>query len=504
MPNPLKTLNEYGQSVWLDFVSRELLKTGQLTQLIADDGLRGVTSNPSIFEKAIGHGDDYDELIAAAQQNGDLDPGALFEELAVRDIQEGADALRPVYHQTQGRDGFISLEVSPYLALQTHETIEEARRLWREVGRENLMVKVPGTKAGLPAIRTLIGEGINVNVTLLFSQEVYAEVAEAYISGLEALARKGGDPHKVASVASFFVSRIDTLVDEALDKRIAATSDPAEKARLEALKGKVAIANAKLAYQRYARSIRDERWQRLAQQGAQSQRLLWASTGTKNKAYSDVLYVDELIGADTVNTMPPATMDAFRDHGRPRAEPRRGRRRRQGGDGALARGRDFDRGGDREAGRGRGAPVRRRRRPALRRGPEKAPHGARPQARPDELQAAGTARQGGQGGDRGLAPRGEGPAAVGRRRLVVDRGRRGQMDRLARHRRPAAEGGRPAARISPPMSGRPASRMCCCSAWAGRASAPRCLPRPSRRSPAIRRCMCSIRPTRRRSVMSRA
>jgi transaldolase/glucose-6-phosphate isomerase len=319
MPNPLKTLNEFGQSVWLDFVSRELLKTGQLTKLIAEDGLRGVTSNPSIFEKAIGHGDDYDELIAAAQQNGDLDPGALFEELAVRDIQEGADALRPVYHQTQGRDGFISLEVSPYLALKTHETIEEARRLWREVGRENLMVKVPGTKAGLPAIRTLIGEGININVTLLFSQQIYAEVADAYISGLEAFAKKGGDPHKVASVASFFVSRIDTLVDEALDKRIAATTDPAEKARLEKLKGHIAIANAKLAYRHYQEIYGEERWQRLAQQGAQSQRLLWASTGTKNKAYSDVLYVDELIGADTVNTMPPATMDAYRDHGHPRA-----------------------------------------------------------------------------------------------------------------------------------------------------------------------------------------
>jgi transaldolase / glucose-6-phosphate isomerase len=319
MPNPLRTLNEFGQSVWLDFVSRELLKTGQLTHLIAEDGLRGVTSNPSIFEKAIGHGDDYDELIAAAQQNGDLDPGALFEELAVHDIREGADALRPVYHQTQGRDGFISLEVSPYLAMKTHETIEEARRLWREVGRENLMIKVPGTKAGLPAIRTLIGEGINVNVTLLFSQEVYADVADAYISGLEALARKGGDPHRVASVASFFVSRIDTLVDEALDKRIAAAADPAEKTRLERLKGKVAIANAKLAYQLYHKIYGDERWQRLAQQGAQSQRLLWASTGTKNKAYSDVLYVDELIGADTVNTIPPATMDAYRDHGRPRA-----------------------------------------------------------------------------------------------------------------------------------------------------------------------------------------
>ncbi len=318
MPNPLRTLNEFGQSVWLDFVSRDLLKSGQLTRLIADDGLRGVTSNPSIFEKAIGHGDDYDDLIAAAQQNGDLDPGALFEELAVRDIQEGADALRPVYHQTQGRDGFISLEVSPYLAMKTHETIEEARRLWREVGRENLMVKVPGTKAGLPAIRTLIGEGININVTLLFSQQVYADVAEAYISGLEALAKKGGDPHRVASVASFFVSRIDTLVDEALDRRIAVATDPAERARVEKLKGKIAIANAKLAYQHYLKLYSGERWQRLAQHGAQTQRLLWASTGTKNKAYSDVLYVDELIGPDTVNTMPPATMDAYRGHGRPR------------------------------------------------------------------------------------------------------------------------------------------------------------------------------------------
>jgi len=318
MPNPLRTLNEYGQSVWLDFVSRDLLKSGGLTKLIAEDGLRGVTSNPSIFEKAIGHGDDYDALIAQAEASGDLDPGALFEDLAVRDIQEGADTLNSVYEQTQRRDGFISLEVSPYLAMNTHETIEEARRLWREVNRRNLMVKVPGTKPGLTAIRTLIGEGINVNVTLLFSQQVYAEVAEAYISGLEAFAKKGGDPHKVASVASFFVSRIDTLVDDELDKRIAATSDPAEKARLQVLKGKVAIANAKLAYERYKQIYADERWRRLAQQGAQTQRLLWASTGTKNKAYSDVLYVDELIGGDTVNTMPPATMDAYRDHGRPR------------------------------------------------------------------------------------------------------------------------------------------------------------------------------------------
>ena len=313
MANPLKELNEYGQSVWLDFVSRDLLKSGELKRLVADDGLRGVTSNPSIFEKAIGHGDDYDEMIRKAEANGDLDPAALFEDLAVREIQEGADQLAGVYEQTQRRDGYISLEVSPYLAMDTHGTIEEARRLWREVDRRNLMVKVPGTKAGLPAIRTLIGEGININVTLLFSQEVYGEVANAYVAGIEDFVAKGGDPHKVASVASFFVSRIDTLVDEALDKKIAAGEE-----KLRALKGKIAIANAKLAYKLSKDIYGSDRWQRLAQSGAQSQRLLWASTGTKNPAYSDVLYVDELVGADTVNTMPPATMDAFRDHGKPR------------------------------------------------------------------------------------------------------------------------------------------------------------------------------------------
>src|SRR5262252_1214962 len=316
MANPLRTLQEYGQSVWLDFVSRDLLNSGGLAKLVEEDGLRGVTSNPSIFEKAIGHGDDYDAQISVLQASGDLDPGALFERLAVTDIQNGADALRPVYHQTQGRDGYISIEVSPYLAMDTGGTIEEARRLWHEVARENLMVKIPATKPGLPAIRAMIAEGININITLLFSQQVYADVAEAYISGLEAFAKKGGDPHKVSSVASFFVSRIDTLVDEELDKKIAAATDSAQKARLQALKGKVAIANAKLAYELSKKIYADERWQRLAQKGAQTQRLLWASTGTKNKAYSDVLYVEELIGADTVNTIPPATMDAFRDHGR--------------------------------------------------------------------------------------------------------------------------------------------------------------------------------------------
>ncbi len=318
MSNPLRSLQEYGQSVWLDFLSRDLLRSGELNRLIAEDGLRGMTSNPSIFEKAIGHGDDYDAQIAELEAAGDLDPGTLFEQLAITDIQHAADALRPVYEQTQRRDGYVSIEVSPYLAMQTDATIDEARRLWREVRRDNVMIKIPATRPGLPAIQTMIAEGVNINITLLFSQKVYAEVAEAYISGLETFVGKGGDPHKVASVASFFVSRIDTMVDEALDKRIAATVDPAEKRRLEGLKGKVAIANAKLAYQLCKRLGEGERWRRLAQQGAQTQRLLWASTGTKNKAYSDVLYVEELIGPDTVNTMPPATMDAFRDHGRPR------------------------------------------------------------------------------------------------------------------------------------------------------------------------------------------
>jgi len=315
MPNPLKQLNDFGQSVWLDFVSRDLLRSGQLSKMIADDGLRGVTSNPSIFEKAIGHGDDYDEMIREAEAAGDLDPGALFEGLAVHEIQEGADAMRSVYRQTQGRDGYISLEVSPYLAMDTAATIEEARRIWREVNRPNLMVKIPGTKPGVPAIRQMISEGVNINVTLLFSADAYQEVADAYISGLETFAAKGGDPHQVASVASFFISRIDSLVDSELDKKIAAGGD----AKLAELKGKAAIANAKLTYQLYKKIYSDPRWQKLAQRGAQTQRLLWASTGTKNKAYSDCLYVDELIGADTVNTMPPATMDAARDHGKPRA-----------------------------------------------------------------------------------------------------------------------------------------------------------------------------------------
>ncbi|WP_342643160.1 bifunctional transaldolase/phosoglucose isomerase [Rhodoligotrophos ferricapiens] len=314
--NPLQQLANFGQSVWLDYVRRSLIASGGLAALIRNDGLKGVTSNPSIFEKAIGGSTDYDEDFARFVAEGDRSAGEIYEHLAIGDIKAAADTLRGVYDETGGTDGFISLEVSPYLALRTEDTVIEARRLWNAVDRPNLMVKVPGTEAGAPAIRTLIGEGININVTLLFSQEAYKAVAEAYLAGLEDYHAKGGNISRVASVASFFVSRIDTAIDKKIETRIAAGDPKAEE--LAAVKGKVAIANAKLAYEYYQELITTPRWQKLAQLGARPQRLLWASTGTKNKAYSDVLYVEELIGPDTVNTMPPATMDAFRDHGRPR------------------------------------------------------------------------------------------------------------------------------------------------------------------------------------------
>jgi transaldolase / glucose-6-phosphate isomerase len=311
--NALKQLGEVGQSVWLDYASRGLIRRGELAALIERDGLKGVTSNPSIFEKAIGGSDEYDEDLAAFVRASGGDAAAVYEHLAVADIQAGADVLRPVFDATGGRDGFISVEVSPYLALDTEATVVEARRLWRSVGRPNLMVKVPGTEAGVPAIRTLTGEGININVTLLFSLRSYEAVAEAYIAGLEDLVTAGGDPSKVASVASFFVSRIDSVVDKMVDEKLA--SGGADRAALEGVKGKVAIANAKMAYRRGKELFAGPRWDALAARGATPQRLLWASTGTKSKAYSDVLYVEALVGRDTVNTMPPATMDAFRDHG---------------------------------------------------------------------------------------------------------------------------------------------------------------------------------------------
>ncbi len=316
--NPVKALENHGQSVWLDFLARGFVAKGDLQKLIETDGVKGVTSNPSIFEKAIGSSDEYDGPIGHALEKGDRPVAELFEHLAVEDIQHAADVLRPVYDRLDGSDGFVSLEVSPYLAMDTKGTIAEAKRLWKDVHRKNLMVKVPATPEGLPAIEHLIGDGISINITLLFSQKVYVQVAEAYLAGLEKYVADGGDPSHVASVASFFVSRIDTAVDKELDEKIARANDPSEKERLAALKGKVAIANAKLAYQDYKRLFSGARWDRLKAKGAKPQRLLWASTGTKNKAYSDVLYVEELIGPNTVNTVPPATLDAFRDHGKPR------------------------------------------------------------------------------------------------------------------------------------------------------------------------------------------
>jgi len=305
--NPLQQLETCGQSPWLDHLKRSFTEQGGLRALIARDGLRGVTSNPAIFEKAIAQSDEYADAIEDFLSKGDRDVAAIYEHLAIADIRAAADVLGSVYRATQKRDGYVSLECSPYLADDTEATVAEGLRLWNAVQRANLMIKVPATPAGLPAIRRLIACGANVNVTLLFSVDMYEQAAEAYISGLEALAQDGGDLSRVASVASFFVSRIDTEVDKRLD----ALGDAAA----HSLRGKAAIANAKIAYQRYEALFSGPRWQALAQAGARTQRLLWASTGVKNPAYRDTVYVEELIGPDTVNTMPPATMDAFRDHG---------------------------------------------------------------------------------------------------------------------------------------------------------------------------------------------
>jgi len=314
--NPLKELLNYGQSMWLDYIRRDLFTTGKLKQLIAEDGLRGMTSNPAIFEKAIADSSLYDDMLKSLASRSDLDTTARFEQIAIRDIQDAADALRPVYDESKARDGYVSLEVSPYLARNRQETIDEARRLWKAVQRENVMIKVPGTAEGLPAIRQLIGEGLNINITLLFAQDVYEKVAEAYVAGLEEFAARGGGLKKIASVASFFISRIDTLIDSMLNDKLKATTDANQQALCKSLLGKVAIANGKLTYQSYQRIFSGPRWQALAAKGAQTQRVLWASTSTKNPNYRDVIYVEELVGPDTVNTMPPATIDAFRDHGR--------------------------------------------------------------------------------------------------------------------------------------------------------------------------------------------
>jgi len=317
--NPLLDVLAQGQSLWYDNIRRGLITSGELQALIDKDGLRGVTSNPSIFEKAIAGSTDYNDALKALEKAKDQDAKSIYETLAVKDIQDAADVMLPVYQKTKKRDGYISLEVSPYLANDTAGTIEEARRLWKWVARPNVMIKVPATPAGVPAIRTLIGEGINVNVTLLFSMDAYETVAEAYVAGLEAFASNGGDPSGIASVASFFISRIDSAVDALLTAKIKAAASKEDRELLSGLLGKVAIANAKLTYRRYQEIVKGERWQKLAKKGAQTQRLLWASTSTKNPNYRDVVYVEELIGPDTVDTVPSATFDAFRDHGRARA-----------------------------------------------------------------------------------------------------------------------------------------------------------------------------------------
>jgi len=317
--NPLRALRAAGQSVWLDFIDRPLLRSGELARLIRDDGLSGMTSNPTIFERAIASSADYDAEIAAmtARDRSAVD---IYETLVVADIQAAADALRPVYDETRGRDGYVSVEVSPLLAHDTPGTIEEARRWSSLIGRPNLMVKIPATAEGIPAIEQMIAEGRNINVTLIFSLEMYRRVIDAYLRGLERRAALGGSLAETASVASFFVSRIDTEVDPRLEAR-AKGARPAEAERVRALLGKAAIANAKLAYQTFRDAFATAGFAALAARGAQVQRPLWASTSTKNPAYPDLLYAEALVGPDTVDTMPPATLAAFRDHGRvsPRA-----------------------------------------------------------------------------------------------------------------------------------------------------------------------------------------
>ena len=312
--NPLLDLESFGQSIWMDFISRDTISSGQLQQWIENDGISGVTSNPSIFEKAIAESDDYDESIRDLILQG-MSSEEIFRLLAVEDIQRVADLLRPTYDRTDGRDGFVSLEVSPTLAHDTHSTIAEARELWALVNRPNAMIKVPATSEGIPAIRELTGEGINVNITLLFGLPRYREVADAYLSGLEILAASGKPLKPVASVASFFLSRIDTLIDPVLEEKI--KPDNSHAGIAARLRGQAAIASAKIAYEIYKEIFTSVRFARLANKGARTQKLLWASTSTKNPAYKDTKYVDALIGPDTINTVPVETLNAYHDHGRP-------------------------------------------------------------------------------------------------------------------------------------------------------------------------------------------
>jgi transaldolase/glucose-6-phosphate isomerase len=313
--NPLRALLAYGQSPWMDYIRRDLLTSGGLKKYIDNDGLRGMTSNPAIFEKAITGSNLYADILTSPTAKT-LDAKGLFEKIAIRDVQDACDIFKSVYAESKRRDGYVSLEVSPYLANDTKGTIEEARRLWKAVGRPNVMIKVPATPEGLPAIRQLLEDGLNINITLLFAQSAYEQVAEAFLAALEARAAKGQDVSHIASVASFFVSRIDSLVDGKIDEKLKAGADASQTALLESIRGKIAIANARLTYKKYQELFGGPRWKALAAKGGQTQRLLWASTSTKNPKYRDVIYVEELIGADTVDTIPPATFDAFRDHGK--------------------------------------------------------------------------------------------------------------------------------------------------------------------------------------------
>jgi transaldolase len=312
--NPLLTIEtEYGQSIWMDNLSRDLLGSGELAKLITTRGVLGITSNPAIFEKAIVGNAIYDtEIIDGIKSGKSLND--IYESLIFTDIRHACDVLLPVYEQTKGIDGYVSIEVPPTIATDTASTITEARRYHAAIGRPNVMIKIPGTPEGLPAVAQMISEGISINVTLLFSVASYVTSAWAYIRGLETRAAKGEDISNISSVASFFLSRIDTNIDAKLDHLIKQTTDPSNTEKIAALKGKIAIANAKVAYQEYKKIIATDRWQQLAAKGARVQRLLWASTGTKDPNYSDVMYVDGLVGADTVNTLPPSTIEACADH----------------------------------------------------------------------------------------------------------------------------------------------------------------------------------------------
>jgi len=315
MTNPLLQLKTQGQSVWYDTIDRGQLVSGLFKRLLDEDGIVGVTSNPTIFQKSISHGDAYDEqmtqLIKQMKSTNEI-----YEALVIKDITTVADMLRPIYDRTNRQDGFVSLEVSPDLAHDTERSLSEARRFWKTVDRPNLMIKIPATREGIPAVQQALTEGININITLIFSLDSYREVADAYISALEDRNAEGKDISHIASVASFFVSRVDTLVDQLLEDKIKATSDSAEQQKLKSLEGKAAIANARLVYQEFTRIFHTPRFETLKHSGAHVQRPLWASTSTKNPAYRDVLYAEELIGPDTVDTMPLETIENFRDHGR--------------------------------------------------------------------------------------------------------------------------------------------------------------------------------------------